>query len=746
MNKEEHDARKQMRLRFGTLVSLLSSNVIDKAIHAANTLQSLAMNANGIQSILDTGAIPPLVEMFHSNNVKCKIVAMTLMQTIVDAKEVINTRNVKELACRAGALHPLVAMLDSHEMRCRSAALSLIFTFAIVKGLEKHIVNAGVLKPLIAILQLNDECMLLVLKIIGNLAFDQLEQRIANAGTIPLLAEIVCSNNTNAAVDASVALWNLSAYHPLKTQIMKTNIIQSLLRWIQHVNDRLKLDFLGLLNNLSDAKESKQEIVDGGVPRVLIELLTDVDDDCQCKIMSVIAHLSKIETCSHQIANTTRGIVKLVQMLSSNIEECVCYALTILCNMSAVDCFELPIVEANAVKPTVAILLTNKNKECRNSASAILHNLSWHSAKSMILVDNLLPALSHGLISDVDEIRESCFLTFKNIHRQVRVNPVLHLLQGTIPMFRSIMLENEQPLVDECFQFVVLKPNELTIAMSLLSSLLSTNAVSAAVTVCAGIVMSCEHPCSSSNSELNPSLLSHPMYHSLIHNTFVKAFETGGKCVVDIAVAIQYMMRLVECNNIDSPTVTTLVETIWDDMSLLRTNEYMKLADLVCLVDQEEFHVHKSILVVRSSYFQSLIRANMVEQTSNKLVIRNCKPSVFNVVITFLYSGKLVEGMLTQDNAQDVLFASDRFQITHLHKATEAYLKTQLHVSNAILMWQLAIATNAKHLEQACIHFILLNCSDLVQCKEFECKQSRSILVDAFFKKMDTAFGQKIKK
>ena len=128
----------------------------------------------------------------------------------------------------------------------------------------------------------------------------------------------------------------------------------------------------------------------------------------------------------------------------------------------------------------------------------------------------------------------------------------------------------------------------------------------------------------------------------------------------------------------------------------------------------------------------------MSEQASNVLVIRDCHPSVFGVLLTFLYSGTLSDGMLAQHNAQDVLIAADRFQIAPLREAVEAYLFKQLDASNAILMWQLAVGTNAVQLQAACMHFILINFGDIVKLTEIECTDVRQAIFDACFEKMES--------
>lgn len=734
---EESRTGKKMRTTSSLepLVYQLSSKVVTTVIKAATTLSSFANNTNDKQSMLNFGVIPPLVDMLGSNNVQCKFVAMTLISTIIEGNHEFKTP-----MCDAGVLTPLVTMFHSCDMKCRVAALSLTAQFSKNRGFETRIADAGAIQPLIANLRSRDDCMMLALKIIGNIAFDNLELRIANAGAIPVIAEILSSNNDEAAALASVALWNLSAVHALRTQMVDKSIMGPLLKSIQKLNDTHKLDGLGLLNNLVEVKELRQQIVDNGTTEVLIPLIYSKNTYCQKRAIRALSHLSVIESCAVQTATATasgRVIEALVQSLSSEDRYVVEQASRILCNIALMDRFESLIIEANALVPLVSILSSHTDTTCQNTASAVLQNISFNTADALILVENLFPTLANGLMHEEEEIRNSCYSIFRNIHKYVRVNPALHLLQGTISMLRTILLNHkDQPLVYECFQLAVLKPYDLGSAMSLLSTMLSTGSIRSAVNVCTGIMMSCEYPFQPNVME--PSLLTNPLYRSMLRTTFNKAFEMGGTCAVDMASAIAYIMRVVDIRRADTQSFGTPTQSGWEDMSVLRTNDYLKLADFVCKVEHTDFHVHKTILAMRSPYFESLVRTNMSEQASNVLVIRDCHPSVFGVLLTFLYSGTLSDGMLAQHNAQDVLIAADRFQIAPLREAVEAYLFKQLDASNAILMWQLAVGTNAVQLQAACMHFILINFGDIVKLTEIECTDVRQAIFDACFEKMES--------
>ena len=729
--------RKKLResTSFDLLVSQLNSNVMTTVIHAATTLSSFANNMNDKQSMLNYGVIPSLVDMLGSNDVQCKLAAMTLIATIIE-----NNRELKTPMCDAGVLPPLVAMFYSSDMKCRIAALSITAQFSKNNGFETRIADAGAIQPLIANLRSHDDCMILALKIIGNIAFDNLEQRIANAGAIPVIAEILSSNNDEAADLASVALWNLSAVPALRTQMVDKSIMGPLLKNIQKWNDIQKLDGLGLLNNLVEVKELRQQLVDNGTTEVLIPLIYSKNTDCQKRALRALSHLSIIKSCAVQTATASGGVIEaLVQSLSSKDRYDVEYASRILCNITVVDRFESLVAKANALGPLVSILSTHTDSICQNTASAVLQNISCHTADALLLVENLFPRLARGLIHDEDDIRKSCHAIFKNIHKNVRVFLSLHLLQGTISILRSILLNHKdqyQPLACECLQMVVVKADDLDSAMSLLSTMLASGSVRSAVNVCAGIFMSCDFPCQPNSMKI--SFLANPLYRSMLRTTFNKAFDMGGTCAVDMASAIAYIMRMVDIYHTDTPPFETSTKPGWEDMSVLRTNDYLKLADLVCKVGHTDFHVHKTILAMRSPYFQSLVRTNMSEQASNVLVIHDCQPSVFDVLLSFLYSGTLRDGMLTQHTAQDVLIAANRFQIASLRVATEAYLQKQLDASNAILMWQLAVGTNAVQLQTACMHFILINFGDIVKLTGIECQDARLAILDACFEKIES--------
>ena len=146
---------------------------------------------------------------------------------------------------------------------------------------------------------------------------------------------------------------------------------------------------------------------------------------------------------------------------------------------------------------------------------------------------------------------------------------------------------------------------------------------------------------------------------------------------------------------------------------MLEGEAALQYADLTFKVEGDTIRAHKIILHERSEYFERMLQAKMRERQSNELVIEECRPAVFRIVIRFLYGGEVRE-LLTQDTAQDVLMAAERFQVAQLKETVEAYLSRQLDASNARQMRELAQRANAARLERVCAHFELRNLSQFV--------------------------------
>ena len=89
-----------------------------------------------------------------------------------------------------------------------------------------------------------------------------------------------------------------------------------------------------------------------------------------------------------------------------------------------------------------------------------------------------------------------------------------------------------------------------------------------------------------------------------------------------------------------------------------------KFSDVTLSIDGLEIPAHKIILVTRSRYFAAMFAHDTVENRQNRVTIADVKANVFESLLEFIYKGKVP--VLNETNAEELLIASDQFQMDHL--------------------------------------------------------------------------------
>ena len=95
-----------------------------------------------------------------------------------------------------------------------------------------------------------------------------------------------------------------------------------------------------------------------------------------------------------------------------------------------------------------------------------------------------------------------------------------------------------------------------------------------------------------------------------------------------------------------------------------------KWSDVTISVRGNNFAAHRNILSARSSTFANLLEQNHKE---NCLVISDLPVGVFEVLLNFIYTGKVPS--LEPQMAEDLLTAADKYRLEKLKSLAEDYLE-----------------------------------------------------------------------
>ncbi|XP_043464510.1 speckle-type POZ protein-like [Leptopilina heterotoma] len=102
-------------------------------------------------------------------------------------------------------------------------------------------------------------------------------------------------------------------------------------------------------------------------------------------------------------------------------------------------------------------------------------------------------------------------------------------------------------------------------------------------------------------------------------------------------------------------------------VKFLSLYEEKKLTDFKIICKDQEFCVHKLILVCQSDVFQAMFENPMIESRENVLVISDFEPKIVEVMIRYLYSDEMTES-LSEDEFKQLLLIANKYNLEKLEK------------------------------------------------------------------------------
>jgi kelch-like protein 10 len=122
--------------------------------------------------------------------------------------------------------------------------------------------------------------------------------------------------------------------------------------------------------------------------------------------------------------------------------------------------------------------------------------------------------------------------------------------------------------------------------------------------------------------------------------------------------------------------------------------------------------VHRNVMASCSHYFRSLFTSGLKESGQNEISICGVSANIMNQIIQYAYIRKAI---ITSENVEDLLAASDRFHIFGLLKECTDFLFEQLHPENSIGIYKFARFYNCQHLSCQAWNYIIRNFKEIVE-------------------------------
>jgi len=166
-----------------------------------------------------------------------------------------------------------------------------------------------------------------------------------------------------------------------------------------------------------------------------------------------------------------------------------------------------------------------------------------------------------------------------------------------------------------------------------------------------------------------------------INQVFNNSYVIDGKLGLEACLIVKEFDAMPNLGNamLDCP------QKILDDVASL--HKEIELSDFTFFVEKEEFPVHKALLAARSPVFFKMFTVDMQEKSGKMQEILDIGKEAFEEFLRFIYTGEVVN---LEENVEDLLVLADRYEVSDLQKVCESNLLTNLNVSNAKEVFQIA--------------------------------------------------------
>ncbi|XP_041663515.1 kelch-like protein 41a [Cheilinus undulatus] len=129
-----------------------------------------------------------------------------------------------------------------------------------------------------------------------------------------------------------------------------------------------------------------------------------------------------------------------------------------------------------------------------------------------------------------------------------------------------------------------------------------------------------------------------------------------------------------------------------------------KLIDCVVKVGDRSIPCHRLILAACSPYFREIFFSEDGKEMDQKeVILENLDPGILEAIINYMYSAEID---INDNNVQDILAVSNRFQIPSVFTVCVNYLQKRLSKANCLAIYRLGLMLNCVRLAMAARDYI----------------------------------------
>ena len=176
----------------------------------------------------------------------------------------------------------------------------------------------------------------------------------------------------------------------------------------------------------------------------------------------------------------------------------------------------------------------------------------------------------------------------------------------------------------------------------------------------------------------------------------------------------------------EKPTGSKDVETNTNARGLEQVSEHLEklfnckeFSDVEIECDGEIFNCHMNILSTRSDVFRAMFQADMTENRTKKVTIKDIDSDVVRGMLLFIYTGA-TNGNVFKEKSRELFAAANMYQLDILKNICEDHLCSDLQINNAIENLIFGDTHQASKLRRMAMRVIARNIVKLVGTEEYQ--------------------------
>ncbi|XP_073247076.1 uncharacterized protein [Porites lutea] len=179
-----------------------------------------------------------------------------------------------------------------------------------------------------------------------------------------------------------------------------------------------------------------------------------------------------------------------------------------------------------------------------------------------------------------------------------------------------------------------------------------------------------------------------------------------------------------------------------------RFSEPWEDSDLILVVEDEKFHVHRLIMSMNSPVFKAMFKSQFKEATANEILLPEKKASEILDLLKRVYSKQFIEEPveIIEENVEHLLKLSDEYQIKHIFDACINFVETHPKTKqNVMKLRKMATNYNLDRVRDECDNLLknlkLTTLSEIVDLKGLD-QETLQYFLEQRIKRLETVLDK----